>query len=110
MKIRMQPPASGGAYQFIGADHGGAAVSFFDNHTPPGRGPGQHRHPYHEVFLVHDGHVEFAVDGETIEARGGEIVVVEPGAAHGFRNVGSEPLHMVSIHCAAEMTTEWIDG
>jgi hypothetical protein len=41
---------------FDGHRHGdGIDVSFFLNHTPPGRGAGAHRHPYAEVFAVQDG-------------------------------------------------------
>jgi mannose-6-phosphate isomerase-like protein (cupin superfamily) len=93
---------------FEGRQHGaGVAVSFFLNHTEPGRGPGNHRHPYPEVFVVQDGMAAFVVDGATLTARGGQIVVVPAGATHAFRNAGSRTLEMISIHPAAEMVTEW---
>ena len=98
------------AQRFDGAAHGdGIAVSFFLNHTPPGRGAEAHRHPYAEVFAIHDGDVTFVVDGEEIAARGGQVVVVPPGAAHAFRNSGERTLEMTSIHPAAEMVTEWLE-
>jgi mannose-6-phosphate isomerase-like protein (cupin superfamily) len=98
------------AERFDGAAHGdGIAVSFFLNHTPPGRGSGLHRHPYAEVFTLHDGEATFVVDGAEIAARGGQVVVVPAGATHGFTNTGERTLEMTSIHPAAEMVTEWIE-
>jgi len=98
------------AERFDGAAHGGGiAVSFFLNHTPPGRGADAHRHPYAEVFVVHDGEGTFVVDGVPVSARGGQVVVVPAGATHAFRNSGGRTLEMTSIHPAAEMVTEWLD-
>src|SRR4051812_34396337 len=99
------------AERFDGAAHGGGVgVSFFLNHTPPGRGAAAHRHPYGEVFVVHDGEATFVVNGATATAHGGRVVVVPPGATHEFRNSGMRTLQMTSIHAAAEMVTEWLDG
>jgi quercetin dioxygenase-like cupin family protein len=98
------------AERFDGAVHGdGVAISFFLNHTPPGRGAGPHRHPYGEVFVLADGEATFTVDGASVVARGGQVVVVPPGAVHGFTNTGDRPLEMTSIHPVAEMVTEWIE-
>jgi quercetin dioxygenase-like cupin family protein len=48
-----------------------------------------HMHPQQtERFEVVDGEIEFTVGGETVTAGAGEVVVVEPGTAHRFRNVG----------------------
>jgi len=97
------------AQAFHGRDHG-VDVSFHLNHTAPGRGPSAHRHAYPEVFVIHDGEATFTVDGATLVARGGQVVVVPAGAAHGFKSSGSGTLEMTSIHPVAEMKTEWVDG
>ncbi len=98
------------AERFGGREHGGGVeVSFFLNHTAPGRGAADHRHPYAEVFVVRDGEATFVVDGLALSAGGGQVVVVPAGATHAFRNSGSGPLEMVSIHPVAEMVTEWVD-
>ena len=98
------------AQQFEGAVHGaGVGVSFFLNHTPPGRVVAPHRHTYGEVFVIAAGEAEFVVDGVAATARGGQVVVVPPGAVHGFRNTGDRALEMTSIHAAARMETEWMD-
>jgi quercetin dioxygenase-like cupin family protein len=98
-----------GSQLFLGCDHGGVEVSFFLNHTSPGRGPGPHRHPYPEVFVLQDGEATFEVDGERIEAAAPRVIVVPARAVHGFTNTGSEPLEMVSIHPVATMETEWVE-
>src|SRR3954469_2051549 len=98
------------AERFDGATHGGGiAVSFFLNHTPPGRGAGPHRHPYAEVFAIREGEATFVVEGATTAAHGGQVVVVPAGATHAFTNSGERTLEMTSIHPAAEMVTEWIE-
>src|SRR4051812_34359113 len=98
------------AERFDGSAHGGVGVSFFLNHTEPGRVVGQHRHPYAEVFIVHDGEATFLVDGVEAVGRGGQVVVVPPGASHGFRNSRATRLEMTSIHPVDEMVTEWDDA
>jgi quercetin dioxygenase-like cupin family protein len=96
------------SHLFLGRDHG-VGVSFFLNHMEPGRTVSPHRHPYPEVFVLQDGEATFTVDGATLVARGGQVVVVPAGATHGFRNTGSSTLEMSSIHPAAEIETEWVE-
>ena len=101
-------PDSGNSYRFDGAAHD-APVSFFLLHTKPGEGPGLHRHPYAETFIVQAGAAAFTVDGELVEVGAGNVVVVPAGAVHSFKGAGSETLGMVSIHEAPEMVTEWLE-
>lgn len=98
------------AERFDGHAHGGVELSFFLNHTPPGGGAEDHRHPYAEVFVVHDGEATFVVDGATFSACAGQVVVVAPGATHAFCNGGTGTLEMISLHPAATMVTEWIEA
>ena len=83
--------------RFEGRDHG-ASVSFFLAVTDPGDGPVLHRHPYEETFIVQEGTVTFEVDGQSIEAAAGQIVIVPAGAAHKFVNTGDGVLKQVTIH------------
>ena len=100
-------PGRDASRQFEGGERGaGVPISFYEEKTEPGRGPGPHRHPYGEVFILHEGEVEFEVEGETIAARPGSVVVVPPETVHGFTNVGESPIHMTCIHAAAEMRQE----
>lgn len=100
-------PDSGNSYRFDGAAHG-APVSFFLLHTKPGDGPGLHRHPYAETFVVQEGEATFTVGDDTIEARAGDIVVAPAETPHAFVNSGSAVLRSVNIHPAAEMQTVWL--
>ena len=97
------------ACRFEGRDHG-SPVSFFVTNHPAGRGVSLHRHPYAETFIVQAGSAKFMVDGDTIEARAGEVVVVPAGAVHGFVSSGDEPLRQVSIHPSDHVVQEWIEG
>lgn len=55
----------------------------------PGGGVATHMHPYQsEYFEILDGTMEFR-QGRRIVAGPGEIVMVEPGTPHSFRNVGA---------------------
>lgn len=96
------------AARFEGADHG-AQVSFFVTTHEYGAGPDLHRHPYEETFIVQEGAVRFTVDGEAVDARGGQVVVVPAGAAHGFKGASDEPVRIVSLHPAPAMEQTWLD-
>ena len=98
----------GTARRFEG--HGyGANVSFFLSETPPGKGPGLHTHPYAEVFVVQEGVLTFTVGDDTIEAEGGQILVVPAGTPHGFVNPGDGRSLHVDIHASGSMSTEWLE-
>ncbi len=97
------------SHTFIGADHD-VPVSMFLVHTPPGRGPSLHRHPYPELFVVESGTVTFRVGDGEIVAEPGQIVIAPAGTPHGFTNTGDGELRMVTIHTAPEMETEWLEG
>ena len=58
---------------FEGADFGDIPISFFAVDAPPGMGPKLHRHPYPEIFVVHEGTAAFQVGDEQLEVSGGRI-------------------------------------
>lgn len=101
-------PGGENAVRFDGHAHG-ASVSFFITRNRPGTGPGLHRHPYEETFIIQEGEARFTVGEETIEAVAGEIVVVPAGTAHRFVNTGTIPLRQVNIHPVPRMQTEWLE-
>ena len=100
-------PGSEISRTFLGRDHGGVPVSFFIQNSPQGHGPGPHRHPYAEVFVLHEGSGTFLAGTETIEASGGSVVVVPANELHGFTASSAGPLRMTCIHTNDEMVTEW---
>jgi quercetin dioxygenase-like cupin family protein len=98
-------PTGKTSHRFEGGPHG-SSVSCFLVDGPPGTGPRLHRHPYEETFILQGGSATFSVDGETIEARAGQIVIAPAGAAHKFVVTGDERLRMVTIHPAPQMQQE----
>jgi quercetin dioxygenase-like cupin family protein len=101
-------PGSARGRQFDGAAHG-VRISFILALNPAGSGPALHRHPYEETFIVEHGTVRFTVGDEEREVTGGEVVVVPAGVAHGFVNVGPDPMRSINIHPVPRMQTEWLD-
>ena len=94
--------------KFEGEPHG-SEVSFFLVDNDPGQGPGLHRHPYSETWVVLFGEALFTVDGVDIEARKGDIVVVRAATPHKFRNAGTDRLELMCIHAAPRMIQAWLD-
>lgn len=93
---------------FEGADLGSdVSVIFVD--APPGHGPALHHHPYIETFIVQAGRARFSVDGRTIEATGGDVVVAPAGAVHGFTTLEPDGARMVNIHSGPRFRTIWVE-
>jgi mannose-6-phosphate isomerase-like protein (cupin superfamily) len=95
----------GGTITFEGEPYG-SGVSFFLVDNEPGAGPGLHRHPYAETWIVRSGRARFTAAGEVVEAGPGDIVVVGPETPHKFENVGSDRLDVVCIHASPRMIQE----
>jgi quercetin dioxygenase-like cupin family protein len=101
--IEFEPGAR--AFQFEGADHG-STISFYITNFARGQGPGLHRHPYEETFIVQAGTGTFTVGDATVDAHAGQIVVVPANTAHRFEGAGDDVLSVVSIHPVARMEQE----
>ena len=99
-------PHSETAHRFEGHRFGEIGVSFFVTHGGPGTGPGLHRHPYPEVFVVQEGNVTFTVGEETVEAVAGQIVIVPAGEPHKFVNAGPGLARHLDIHVSGRMAQE----
>lgn len=98
----------GTSREFEGFEHGEVGASFILVDGAPGSGPRPHRHPYAEVFVLLEGRATFIVDGATLEAAAGQVVVVEPGEVHSFVNSGDGPLRQIDIHASPRFITEWL--
>ena len=101
-------PGGENAVRFDGHAHG-ANVSFCITRTNPGTGPGLHRHPYEETFVVQDGEARFTVGESTVDATAGQIVVAPANTPHKFVNTGTTPLRQINIHPVPRMETEWLE-
>ncbi|HEX8065062.1 MAG TPA: cupin domain-containing protein [Thermoleophilaceae bacterium] len=95
--------------RFEGRDHGSSVSGFLVLAAPPGSGPVLHRHPYDETFFVLEGRATFTVDGETVEASAGRMLVAPANAPHRFVNSGDGPLRMVTVHASDHIEQEDLD-
>ncbi len=68
-----------------------------------------HRHPYAETWIVLSGESVITANGVDIDAREGDIVVVEPKTPHKFHNVGSGRLKIMCIHDSPQFVQEWLE-
>jgi quercetin dioxygenase-like cupin family protein len=92
--------------RFEGKDHG-SSVSFFVGTFDAGTGPGLHRHPYDETFIVEAGSATFTVGDETFELEAGQIAVVPANTPHKF--VSGEGFRLISISPSDRMEQENLD-
>jgi quercetin dioxygenase-like cupin family protein len=86
-------PVSGERITFrkTSAETGGEYLEIDVELTPDGAVPGMHVHPQQEErFEVLSGNVRFRKGLKKLDAEAGDVVVVEPGKAHKFRNNGEE--------------------
>ena len=93
--------------RFEGKEHG-SSVSFFIGTFDAGTGPGLHRHPYDETFIVETGGATFTVGDDTFELRAGQIAVVPANTPHKF--VSGEGFRLISIAPSVRMVQEDLEG
>ena len=98
------------SYVFEGYRYGATSTSLHLPDLPPGQGPPLHRHPYEEVFVVHEGQASYTVGDTTLEVRAGQIVLVPAGMPHKFINSGEGPLRQTSVHPSPHWIEELLEG
>ena len=96
------------SFEFEGADHGGAGVSFFIVDAAPGRGPSLHTHEYPEIFIMLEGKAIFRGPDSETEVGAGHVVVVPAGEPHGFKASG-DGSRQVNIHASPRFVTNWLE-
>jgi quercetin dioxygenase-like cupin family protein len=102
-------PFVGMSYEFIGANHGQTAISFFLVHGEPGRGTRLHKHDYDEVVYVIEGQSTWTVGDTVREALSGDILIVRAGEPHKFLNSGPGVLRQIDIHLNPAFETTWLE-
>jgi mannose-6-phosphate isomerase-like protein (cupin superfamily) len=83
---------------FEGKTRAGIDISIFVVHTPPGKAIEMHVHPYSETFVLLAGQGRWTAGEAVAEFTPEQILVVPPDTPHGFRNIGDDPLLVVSVH------------
>jgi mannose-6-phosphate isomerase-like protein (cupin superfamily) len=103
----IENPVSGERITFTktSADTGGELLAFDMTLSVDGHVPGAHVHPEQEErFEIVSGTMKFRMNGKTIVAGPGEVVVVPPGARHKFSNGGDEEVEVrVEVRPALKM-------
>ena len=62
----------------------------------------RHVHAQEQITIVESGHLEFTVNGNTVEVGPGQMISVFAGVDHASRVIGSEPVRALNIfHSAA---------
>jgi mannose-6-phosphate isomerase-like protein (cupin superfamily) len=88
---------------------GGAGISIIlESTSREGVGPRLHRHPYAETFIIRRGSATFTIDGEQVEGRAGQVLVVPATTPHKFAT-GPGGYEAVHIHAGEEFATEWLE-
>lgn len=88
----------GGAVRYLEGARYGLKTSAYHSQVVPGSGPGEHVHPYAEVFVLHDGGARYFVGDDTFDAVASDMVIVPAGMAHRFVNTGAGMLRQTAIH------------
>ena len=92
--IRLGPTT----WLFEGGPRAGVGISMFIVRTRPGISVELHTHPYPETFLLLEGRGRWTAGEQVVELQPCQMLVVPPETPHGFRNVGPEPLLLVTVH------------
>ena len=76
-----------------------------------GVGAPTHMHPdgLEEIIMVLEGTAEFWVDGEHMILEAGDLMILPPYSHHGFKNVGTETLHVLAVFSSASAPTIFDD-
>jgi mannose-6-phosphate isomerase-like protein (cupin superfamily)/rhodanese-related sulfurtransferase len=90
-------------------DGGGVNHSIFVTRTPPGRFVELHTHPYSETFLLLAGRGRWTIGDTVVELEPDGMAIAPPMTLHGFRNVGDEPLLVVSVHERGTLSQEFTE-
>jgi mannose-6-phosphate isomerase-like protein (cupin superfamily) len=93
---------------FEGKAQAGIDISIFVVHTPPGKFVEMHVHPYSETFVLLRGRGRWTAGDEVAEHSPEQLIVVPAETPHGFRNVGDEPLLVVSVHESGILEQEFL--
>lgn len=101
-------PANNETRELEGYQFGNLNLSLILVEVDRGGGPKLHRHPYEEVFVIHEGQATYTFGSTRFEAHAGQILIVPPGIPHSFINSGCGKLRQTDIHLNARFDTEWL--
>ena len=101
----------------VSARNGAAHLCIFEQWIAPGAGAPTHSHPVEEVLTVREGEAEMWLGGERSIVTSGQSLIVPAGQLHGFRNSGTDMLHIhavlaspifeATVEGSTEVTRRW---
>ena len=81
----------------VSAGNGASQLCLFEQWVQPGVGAPTHWHSVEEVLTVLSGTAEMWIDEDRVTLVAGQSLLVPAERKHGFRNVGTEPLHIHAV-------------
>jgi quercetin dioxygenase-like cupin family protein len=81
----------------ISAQNGATQLCVFEQWVAPGKGAPTHSHSVEELLTVREGEAEMWIDEARTLVRAGQSLIVPAGRLHGFRNSGTDTLHVHAI-------------
>ena len=100
---------TGKTRRFVGREHG-AGLSYFFVDNDPGQGPGLHRHPYPETWLVLEGIADITIGDDVLRASAGDTATAPLWTWHRFVNAGPGRLRILCLHASPVIVQEWWDS
>ena len=84
-------------------------LCIFDQYCEPGLGAPMHLHAVEEVLEVFSGTAEITLGAETTTVTANQSVLIPAGARHGFKNIGTDILHVRATLAAAIFEASYDD-
>ncbi|MGE0848397.1 MAG: cupin domain-containing protein [Hyphomicrobiaceae bacterium] len=78
----------------VSALTGSVQLCVFQQWCDPGKGAPTHLHAVEEILTVFAGHAEMWIEDERTKLTAGQSILVPAGRKHGFRNIGTDTLHV----------------
>ncbi|PSH69544.1 cupin [Phyllobacterium brassicacearum] len=92
----------------VSTRNGANQLCMFEQWVEPGTGAPTHLHPVEEILTVLSGDADIWLDKEHFMVAAGQSVIIPSGIRHGFRNAGSETLHIHAVLASADFQA-WFD-
>ena len=94
----------------VSARTASAQLTIFDQWCKPGLGAPTHLHAVEEVMTVIAGAADVWVEDEHAALTSGQSVIIPAGHRHGFKNTGSDLLHVMATLAAPIFEATYDDG
>jgi mannose-6-phosphate isomerase-like protein (cupin superfamily) len=85
----------------VSALNGATHLCIFEQWIAPAAGVPTHEHPVEEVLAIVKDEAEIWIDEKRGVVIGGQSLIVPARRKHGFRNIGSETLHVHAVLASA---------